>query len=970
MVDLETDWNHLEVQKKWQARWAEAKPFEPSVEPLRRKFFFTVPYPYVSGLLHVGHGRTYTNGDVMARYKRMAGFNVLWPMAFHITGTPVLAVSAKIAARDEQTWGMFREYVSVYEPDASKADQIVESFGDPWNLVRYFSKKLVLDFASMGYSLDLSRQFTTGDPEYNKFIEWQFGKFKEKGFVRQASYPLLYCVNDRNAVGEDDIRDADTSAVELQKFVAVKFALKGGGGESFIVSSTLRPDTVFGITNMFVNPSAEYVRAFVTLPDGRREQWMVSAKAAEKIGLQGKKVEILERFAGERLVGKEIEDPTGKRIPILPASFVDPDHASGFVHSVPGHAPLDYAAIEELRRDSKTLEKFASVGLKQLVDSIVPIAVIEVPGFGQFPAGELCQRLKVANTRERGKLEKATQELYKKEFYEGKLLPVNGKFAGMPVQQAKAGMAEWLVGQGKADWLYETSRPAVCRCGGEVACAVLSDQWFIDYNSGGWKEKARLALSRMQIHPGIYRKQFEDVFEWLDKRPCARRRGLGTRLPFNHEWIIESLSDSTIYMAFYAVIKNIRKHSLRPSQLTPEFFDFVYLGEGDASKIAGVLGTTPAVLDEVRSEFLYWYPNDLRHTGVAHVTNHLSFFIFAHAAIFSPEHWPKGISLNELVVSEGSKMSKSKGNVVLLNKISGAGGADVFRLYAAGSADFGSVLDYRAREVESTRKALNKYIASILKLVELKKTASASNNKPGTQNSSASQWFLSKFESAIAQGTRALEELRLRDYIQTAFYAMQNDFDYFVRRASAQEIASVAPLVADRWIALLAPVIPHTCEELWEISVGEGFAGLAPWPACDAKKIDPKLEIQEDLVVGVIADARKIESLLRRKPKKVSVIVASKEKRDKLAETIAQNDSLETALAKTPDIVMKAYLEKEFYSLKSRGMNEIDEAAVLAAASQFISKELACEVAVEREEASANERKAKAMPLRPAIVLE
>ena len=83
--------NLNEIEKKWQEKWYGEKAFEPSAEEGRQKFFFTAPYPYASGALHIGHGRTYTNGDVIARYKRMKGFNVLFPMAFHITGTPPCA---------------------------------------------------------------------------------------------------------------------------------------------------------------------------------------------------------------------------------------------------------------------------------------------------------------------------------------------------------------------------------------------------------------------------------------------------------------------------------------------------------------------------------------------------------------------------------------------------------------------------------------------------------------------------------------------------------------------------------------------------------------------------------------------------------------------------------------------------------------------------------------------------------------
>lgn len=95
-------YNPQEIEKKWQERWAEAKIYEANPDPDREKKFFTSPYPYASGPSHIGHGRSFVNGDVFARYYRAKGYNVLYPMAFHITGTPVLAISSSIERAEEK----------------------------------------------------------------------------------------------------------------------------------------------------------------------------------------------------------------------------------------------------------------------------------------------------------------------------------------------------------------------------------------------------------------------------------------------------------------------------------------------------------------------------------------------------------------------------------------------------------------------------------------------------------------------------------------------------------------------------------------------------------------------------------------------------------------------------------------------------------------------------------------------------
>ena len=101
-------------EKKWQKRWKKDKIFEADPDPKRKKFFLTVPYPYVNGALHIGHGRTYTIGDIIARYKRMQGFNVLFPMASHMTGTPLQGMVDRIVAGDPKAIEQYKRDLRLY----------------------------------------------------------------------------------------------------------------------------------------------------------------------------------------------------------------------------------------------------------------------------------------------------------------------------------------------------------------------------------------------------------------------------------------------------------------------------------------------------------------------------------------------------------------------------------------------------------------------------------------------------------------------------------------------------------------------------------------------------------------------------------------------------------------------------------------------------------------------------------------
>ncbi|MEE8239531.1 MAG: class I tRNA ligase family protein [Nitrososphaerales archaeon] len=103
------------IEEKWRRRWDDAGTFKTDPDNQRKKFYVTVAYPYPNSPQHIGHGRTYTLADVHARYKRMRGYNVLFPMAFHYTGTPILAMSDRIESKDEELIGIFRNVYKVPE---------------------------------------------------------------------------------------------------------------------------------------------------------------------------------------------------------------------------------------------------------------------------------------------------------------------------------------------------------------------------------------------------------------------------------------------------------------------------------------------------------------------------------------------------------------------------------------------------------------------------------------------------------------------------------------------------------------------------------------------------------------------------------------------------------------------------------------------------------------------------------------
>ena len=864
------------IEKKWQQKWAKKDIFKGVVNTSKKKFFVTIPYPYSSGALHVGHARTYTLGDLFCRYKRQLGYNTLWPMAFHITGTPVLSVSAKIKKGDKKTIDLYSEYVNIYEQDKTKTNKIIKSFNEPMNLAMYFAKNMIKDFNAMGYSIDTHRQFTTGDLEYNKFIEWQYKHLIEKNLVVKGEYPILWCQDDKNAVGEDDILDADVNKVEVQEFVALKFSI----GDDFLIAGTFRPETIYGATNLWIHPDAEYKRIRIN-----SESWIISKLAAEKLKQQNHQFEELEVKKGSDFIGLDAYAPriSDRPLPVLPAKFVDPNHATGVVYSVPAHAPYDYVALRDLQEDSSSIDQYS--GLAEKVKQLEPIALISLEGYGEFPAVEIVERLNIKNQHDHENLEIATQEIYSAEFYNGIMMDFTEEFAGQKVEQAKANVTQTLASENRAFSFYESSRKAECRCGGNIIVAVLPDQYFLNYGNAGWKAKARLALSEMVISPEKYRKSFERTFDWLDRRPCVRKRGLGTEFPLTkgQGWIIESLSDSVIYMAFYTIIHIINANNILPEQLIPEVFDFIFLKKGNRLKIANKSGIKPEILSDMRKEFEYWYPNDFRHTAIAHISNHLSFAIFHHVAIFPKKYWLKCISLNELLIREGEKMSKSAGNVIPIALLPKKYSVDVTRLYliAAGSAD--TVLNWTDDGVLTLVARFRKLWIIINEISSYPVVKTFNVNK----SSFITRAFLSACETHLDEAIKQLESFNGRDYVTHVFHQMLKEVEFFQKSAIGihrNEKQAALRHIIDPWILVLSPMIPHFSEEINEKLGSKEFCSLRLLPKYKLSKKTAVLMKQTHYIKDLMDDIQSIIELKRDSPKKIIVYIAPEWKQELFTE--------------------------------------------------------------------------------------
>ena len=947
------------IEKKWQKKWADAKLFESNPDE-REKLFLTVAFPYPSGAMHIGHGRTYTVPDVYARFKRMEGYNVLFPMAWHVTGAPVIGIADRIQRKDPWTLDLYERVHGVPKETLPKLE-------DPEYIVKYFSTEYHEVMEEMGYSIDWRREFRTIDPTYKKFIEWQITTLYEKGLVQKGEHPVKYCPNCDNPVGDHDLLEGE--GVGVNELTLLKFPI----GDKILVTATLRPETIVGATNIWMNPDVEYV-----LVDAEGENWVITKEAHYNLKNQIKNLDIIEEIDSNDLIGKMATNPfTGDELPIFPASFVSASYGSGVVFSEPADAPADYIALQDLKNNAELISKY---GLEGIVENVEPIPVCTLKGYGEIPAADIIERLGITDQNDE-KLHEATNELYKQQHSKGKIIDSIPDFGGMKVRFAREEMKEKLIADNMATIMYDfAERPVVCRCGNNCVVKIMDDQWFMKYGNEEWTEKTLKVLEGETIIPKELKSNFDYYINWLDDWACSRKVGLGTRMPWDNQWLIEPLTDSTIYMSYYTIAKYLR--DMNPDDLTPAFFDKVLL-----NKDSGEISVPEDKVAEIQNEFNYWYPLDWRLSAKDLVGNHLSFLMFTHSAIYPEDRWPKGTVVFGMGLLEGNKMSSSKGNVILLKDAIRDYTADVVRLFLMASAEPWQDFDWREKEVLGTKRRLEWFREFAAKVEQIKGSElDLSNIEEVELTRTIDLWMMSQLNEHIKKATEALEVFQTRQALQDALFLLKKDVDHYIYRVKhlldSQDPAIVYVLstVLEAWIRLLAPFTPHTSEELWSKYGGEGFVSEAAWPEADESLMSPVIEKSEDLVENIIKDIAHIKQMVKDDIEKVHIYLAPDWKWDlyKIADEVGKPD-IGQIMGRA--IGAKIYDDKKEIAMvakkigkeitKTRYIGKINEEEILTDALDYIKEECGNEVIIHTDDSYDPQNKARnAMPYKPAIFME
>ena len=348
------------IEKKWQDYWEKNKTFKVSEDESKQPYYILVEFPYPSGAgLHVGHVRSYTAQDAIARMMRMQGYNVLYPMGFDAFGAPA-------------------------EQYAIKTHQ------HPKEVVKQNIKTFTKQMKSIGFSFDWDRQFSTTDPEYYKWTQWQFLQFYKMGMAYKAEIPVNWCPKCKSVLSNEDAaggvcercgtqveqRDKsqwmlrmsdyseellkgldDTNFADRVKLGQVNWIGKStgvemdvdivGGGRFSIFTTCI--ETVYGITFFVIAPDGKLIKELMPRVENKEEVEAYIKETALKSNMD--RTELNKGKSGVLVKGiKAINPVNGKEVPIFLGDFVLGDYGTGAVMAVPSHDQRDfeYAQVHDI----------------------------------------------------------------------------------------------------------------------------------------------------------------------------------------------------------------------------------------------------------------------------------------------------------------------------------------------------------------------------------------------------------------------------------------------------------------------------------------------------------------------------------------------------------------------------------------------------------------------------------------------
>ena len=774
------------------------------------------------------------------------------------------------ASKETYQWNIMKE-MGVPENEIAK-------FQDPGHWLSYFPPIAQRDLDDLGLAVDWRRSFITTDvnPYYDAFIRWQFNQLRAKDKV---SYGKLMCIctpSNKQVCADHDRREGE--GVMAQAYTLIKLRLlapfpaemvellaKAGltiktdentgkdAVDVILPAATLRPETMYGQTNAFVLPTGVYSVYRIS----ENEVYVCTDRSALNMAHQdifqsfpgnefvngecaGRKLGEIE---GAKLLGCAIKAPLAQyeKVHILPLLSILMDKGTGIVTSVPSDAPADYAALTDMKNKKEFRAKFGITDEMVLPYEVVPIIYIEELEQTNQAAVMLCQKYGVKSQNDTVLLNKIKDEVYKYGFDKGVMIV--GEHKGKLVKDVKDTIKNWMIEQGMAQAYSEPESRVVSRTDEECVAALI-DQWFLNYGEENWKEAVRSHVTSENFtaysKPILNRVLF--TISWLRQWGCSRAFGLGTHLPFDEKFLVESLSDSTIYMAYYTIANFLQggvldgskmgEAQIKPEQLSDDLFNYVFLDAPYKESI----GVSEEVLKRMRREFEFWYPFDLRVSGKDLLNNHLIMSLYNHSAIWDnrPDRMPQSFYANGLLMIDNQKMSKSTGNFLTLAQALKLYGADATRFGLASSGDSLDDANFSSSVADNAILRLTREEDFIKEVLEDAK-------KGALRTGEMSFWdhvVVNQLAVVCNKAKAAYEGMLMMDAIKFAFFEMLSIRDEYRLACDTQPLHETT---ITKWIEVLSiimsPITPYWCQAIYQllrdvgvVEAADKFVYNAKWP--------------------------------------------------------------------------------------------------------------------------------------------
>ena len=732
-----------QIEKKWQKYWEDNKCFEAINGSEKKPYYILVEFPYPSGSgLHVGHVRSYTAQDAKARMKRMQGFNVLYPMGWDAFGAPAEQYAIKN---------------HIHPKEAVKEN------------IATFKRQM----KTLGFSFDWDREFSTTDPEYYKWTQWQFLKFYEHNMAYKATVPVNWCNTCKTVLSNEDAAGGvcercgstvvqkeksqwmlkmseyaqslldgleETAFADRVKLGQINWIGKSTGveveielttGGKFSIFTTCI-ETIYGVTFFVIAPDGKLIKELMPKIENKEEVQNYILETSKKSNMD--RTSLNKTKTGCILKGIEAINPVnGKKVPIFVGDFVLGSYGTGAVMAVPAHDARDY--------------EYAKVH---------NLEMIEVISGGNIK-----------------------EKAYEKEEY----LPINpkllnsGEFTGLTVSEAKEKITEKLVNMGKAkvvnnykmrDWIFSRQR-----FWGEPIPMINCPKC-------GWVPVPENELPVLLPDVANYEptddgeSPLAKITDWVNCK-CPK---CGADAKRETDTMPNWAGSSWYFLRFMDAHNNKEFASM------------------DAMK--------------------YWGKVDWYNGGMEHTARHLLYarfwvqFLYNIGLVPNKEMIYKRVSHGMVLGSNNEKMSKSKGNVINPDDIVNEFGADTLRLYEMFMGDYKEDVPWSTESL----KGCKRFIDKVIRLKD-----SLNDNEGFTKD-------LEKIQNqTIKKVTYDLDNMAYNTAV-SSLMILTNAY---------QDAKSISKEDYRLLLTLLNPIAPHITEELNE-SIGFSPIVNSTWPVYDEDK--------------------------------------------------------------------------------------------------------------------------------------